>query len=79
MGKRSMIAVRAKVKTIDGFSAHADQREILCWLTGFKKVPLKTFVVHGEPVASEALGSLLREKSKWRTEVPKNGEAVVLS
>jgi metallo-beta-lactamase family protein len=74
-----MVPIRAKVKTIDGFSAHADQREILRWLGSFKKAPTKTFVIHGEPPASEALASLLREKVKWSTEVPKNGETVVLS
>ena len=74
-----MVPIRAKVKTIDGFSAHADQQEILRWLGSFKKAPTKTFVIHGEPPASEALASLLRGKFKWSTEVPKNGETVVLS
>ena len=74
-----IIPLRAKVKTIDGFSAHADQREILRWLSSFQKSPLRTFVVHGEPAASEALANVLREKLKWSAEVPKNGEAVLLS
>jgi metallo-beta-lactamase family protein len=73
-----MIPVRAKVKTIDGFSAHADQQEILRWLGSFKKAPRKTFVIHGEPPASEALATLVREKLKWSTEVPRNGQTVVL-
>jgi metallo-beta-lactamase family protein len=74
-----IIPLRVKVKTIDGFSAHADQREILRWLSSFQKSPLRTFVVHGEPAASEALANVLREKLKWSAEVPKNGEAVLLS
>ena len=74
-----MVPIRAKVKTIDGFSAHADQQEILRWLGSFKKAPRKTFVIHGEPAASEALAALLREKVKWSTEVPRNGQMVVLS
>jgi len=74
-----MVQVRAMVKTIDGFSAHADQREILRWLGSFKKAPRKTFVIHGEPSASEALATLARERLKWSTEVPRNGETVVLS
>ena len=74
-----MVQVRARVKTIDGFSAHADQREILRWLGTFKKAPKKTFVIHGEPSASEALATLVRGKLKWNTEVPRNGETVVLS
>lgn len=74
-----MVPIRAKVKTIDGFSAHADQQEILRWLGSFKKAPRKTFVIHGEPAASEALATLLREKLKWSTEVPRNAAMVVLS
>jgi metallo-beta-lactamase family protein len=74
-----MVPVRAKIKTIDGFSAHADQREILRWLINFKKVPVKTFVVHGEPAASEALANLVREKLLWNIQVPKNSESVSLS
>jgi metallo-beta-lactamase family protein len=74
-----IVPIRAKIKTIDGFSAHADQHEILRWLQSFKQPPRKTFVIHGEPVASEALAALLRDKMKWSTEVPKNGESFVLS
>ena len=40
------IAVRARIYTINGFSAHADQAELLAWQeqTGAKR----TFLVHGE-------------------------------
>ena len=40
------IPVRARIYTIDGFSAHADQAELLAWQkqTGAKR----TFLVHGE-------------------------------
>ncbi len=41
------ISVRAKIHTINGFSAHADQAELLAWhkQTGN---PERTFLVHGE-------------------------------
>ncbi len=41
------VAVRASVHTINGFSAHADQAELLAWHAG-TKAP-RTFLVHGEP------------------------------
>ena len=72
-----IIPVRADVKTIDGFSAHADQREILRWLGCFKTPPKKTFVIHGEPLASRALATLLRDM-KWNTEIPTTGESFAL-
>jgi metallo-beta-lactamase family protein len=42
------IPVRARIHTINGFSAHADQAELLAWhqQTG---APGRTFLVHGEP------------------------------
>jgi metallo-beta-lactamase family protein len=40
------IPVRAKIHTINGFSAHADQAELLAWHK--KARPKQTFLVHGE-------------------------------
>ncbi len=41
------IPVRAKIHTINGFSAHADQAELLAWHRQTGK-PERTFLVHGE-------------------------------
>lgn len=73
------VPVRAKVKIIDGFSAHADQGELLRWLGNFKRPPRRTFVVHGEPGASDSFAGVVREKLRWEVEVPKNGQTVFLS
>ncbi|OIQ94207.1 ribonuclease [mine drainage metagenome] len=40
-------AVRAAIHTINGFSAHADQAELLAW-HGRIRSPARTFLVHGE-------------------------------
>jgi metallo-beta-lactamase family protein len=52
------IAVRAVVHTINGFSAHADQQELVAWhqQTG---QPKTTFLVHGEEPAMQQLASQL--------------------
>lgn len=42
------IQVRAKVYTINGFSAHADRDELLSW-HAHTGAPRKTFLVHGDP------------------------------
>jgi metallo-beta-lactamase family protein len=73
-----IVPVRAKIKTIDGFSAHADQQEILRWLGSFKHAPRKTFVIHGEANASSTLASILRDKYRWDVEIPKNGQSISL-
>jgi metallo-beta-lactamase family protein len=56
--------VKAEVRDINGFSAHADKTELLRWLDGFEKPPEKLFVVHGEEEASMEFATILREKMK---------------
>ena len=46
------ISVRAHIHTINGFSAHADQAELLAWRE--KANPRRTFLVHGEETAMRA-------------------------
>ena len=52
---------RAEVVTLNGFSGHADQPDLLDWVKAFQKRPEKIFVVHGEPEGSAALAAKLRE------------------
>jgi len=53
------IPVRAQIHTINGFSAHADQKELLAW---HKKTgnPSQTFLVHGEHATMKAFAKLLK-------------------
>jgi metallo-beta-lactamase family protein len=73
-----VVPVHAKIKVLDGFSAHADQGEILRWLGTFKKAPRRTYVVHGEPPAANALAEVIRERLKWQVEVAKHQQIVAL-
>lgn len=52
MGKRSMILMRAEVRTIDRFSA---QQKILLWLGSFTMAPTKDFCDSLATAGSEAL------------------------
>ena len=55
-GSRAVTSpVAARIERIDSMSAHADAGEILRWLSGFSRPPAMTYLVHGEPVALEAL------------------------
>jgi metallo-beta-lactamase family protein len=50
--------VRCRIRSISGFSAHADESELLTWIGSFKKgarTPKKVFIVHGDPPAESAL------------------------
>ncbi len=71
------IAVRAKVYTIGGFSAHADQKELLEWLGSFKNKP-EVFIVHGEEKVALEFEKIVNEKLNLKTYVPSKGEEFVL-
>ncbi len=71
-------AVRAKVFTIGGLSAHADRDALLGWLAGFRRAPRQTFVVHGEPLAAHSLRDAIKARFGWRAEVPALGQTVRL-
>lgn len=64
------IPVRAEVQNLEMLSAHADSREIVRWLGGFSQPPRKTFIVHGEPTASDALRRRIEEQLRWDVVVP---------
>jgi len=50
-----MTPVRAHIEQLEGLSAHADQDDILRWLSGLQHAPKCVYLVHGEPSASAAL------------------------
>jgi metallo-beta-lactamase family protein len=75
----SEFPVRARIYSIDGFSAHGDYREILKWLSGFEKPPQRTFLVHGEPHAMEAMKEHIEQTYRgWQIETPNYLETFTL-
>ncbi len=74
---RENVAVRAKVFTIGGFSAHADQDDLLEWISNFESKP-RVFVVHGEPTASEVLAKKIQERFNLEAHVPRWKQQLVL-
>ncbi len=74
---RENVAVRAKVYPIGGFSAHADQGDLIEWVSHFESNP-KVFVVHGELAASETLAREIAEKLELVTHIPKWKEHLIL-
>lgn len=68
------IVVRAGIHTLGGFSAHADQRELLDWLSQFRNRP-EIFIVHGEEQSSLAFQEAIQTRFAYPTHVPRPGEA----
>jgi metallo-beta-lactamase family protein len=52
------ITVQASIHTINGFSAHADQAELLAWQSATRAS--RTFLVHGESETMQHFATLLR-------------------
>jgi metallo-beta-lactamase family protein len=70
--------VRARIAKISGFSAHADQNELLKWISSLEKAPRKVFVTHGEEDQATAFGKFLTEKKGWNCVVPDYEQEVIL-
>ncbi len=67
--------VKAEVARIDGYSAHADQAELLAWANHFNKQRLKrTFLVHGEEEPAMTLAEKLRDQGHQHVEIPVRGQ-----
>lgn len=74
-----VVPVRARIYTVGGLSAHADQSALLNWLRGFHKAPDHTFVVHGEAGASANFKRAIEDQLGWPdVRLPLPGELVSL-
>ena len=63
------VPIRARIESMENLSGHADCGEILRWLGQFPKKPDKTFVVHGEPRAAQALREKITQQLHWEASV----------
>jgi metallo-beta-lactamase family protein len=73
-----MVPVRAQVRSISSLSAHADADELTIWASGAAARPVRVFVTHGEPQASQALAARFTERFGWECVVPVLEETVHL-
>jgi metallo-beta-lactamase family protein len=72
------IAVKSKIFTINGFSAHAGQDQLLEWLGHFRGRGLKVFLIHGEYEAQQELASLIFRRFGLEVNIPDYLEEVTL-
>jgi len=69
--------VRAEVKVLNGYSAHADRNDLLGFAENMKEGVGKIILVHGEEVQSQSLADAFRQKGK-DVLVPDPEQAMVL-
>ncbi len=75
---RENVDVRAKVYTIGGFSAHADQKDLFEWISNFKESNPKVFVIHGESSSSHAFAEKIQNDLHLVSHVPSYRERLIL-
>ena len=71
------VVVRAKIYTINGFSAHADQQELLEW-AGKVRDARTIFLIHGEEEKQRVFKNALKERLHKRVHIVKQGEIIHL-
>ena len=70
------IPVRASIHTLNGFSGHADQSELLKWFSTLAPAKPKVFLTHGEDRGRGTLAKLIQQHYKLSPALPKQGEVI---
>ena len=63
--------VKATVKHLESLSAHADQEDLLNWMSNIKNVPEKVYLIHGEPMVLDAFRVKIKDTFNWNASIPK--------
>lgn len=63
--------VKATIKSIESLSAHADQGDLIHWISGIKNVPECVYLIHGEPSALDAFRVKIENTFGWHVKIPK--------
>ncbi len=62
--------VKASVTLVEGLSAHADQGELINWMSKLKQAPEKIFIIHGETQSAKDFKAKIKEVYGWDAIVP---------
>ncbi len=73
------VPIGAEVINLRQFSAHAGKSELMRWLSGVPEPPRQTYLVHGEPEASQALKAAIEQAYRWRVALPEYLQTVDLN
>ena len=73
-----MKAVRADIETMDSFSAHADRKEMVDFLSNQKKRLKKIFLVHGEYDTQKKFSKYLRKEGFKEVIIPDLGQEYIV-
>jgi metallo-beta-lactamase family protein len=71
-------AILAEVQSTDCLSAHADQSEMIGWLSELETKPKYTFLVHGERHAQEIFRVKIQDELNFKVVLPEMEEEFIL-
>jgi len=63
--------VKATVKHLESLSAHADQEDLLNWMSNIKNIPEKVYLIHGEPMALDTFRVKIKDTFHWNISISK--------
>jgi metallo-beta-lactamase family protein len=72
------IPVKAEIHSIESLSSHADQAELLDWISELTKAPEHVFLIHGENQARDTFRMKLENEKGWKVELPEMFDIVEL-
>lgn len=70
------IPVQAKVHTLNGFSGHADQGELLKWFSTLAPARPRVILTHGEDRARAGMAKLIQQRFKLPAILPVQGDVI---
>jgi metallo-beta-lactamase family protein len=70
------VVVRARVHTLNGFSAHAGQSDLLRWFSAIAESKPRVLLTHGENIPRQALADLILGRFGLRAELPGQGDVI---
>lgn len=68
------VNIKAEIKHLHSLSAHADQGELIEWISQLEKPPQRIFLIHGEPGSADAFRVKIRDVYGWEATIPKFGD-----
>jgi metallo-beta-lactamase family protein len=71
--------INAEVLSMDFFSAHADQKELIQWTKSIKSKPRKIIITHAEPEPADTLRRKIEEELEIKVHVAQDMEIIYLT
>lgn len=72
------VEVKANIHTLNGFSAHAGQTDLLSWFDAIAQSMPRVVLTHGEDGPRSELAKQIRERYELECELPEMGEVIEL-